>query len=148
MASACEHADPDRRARVRINMAMIETVLIIVAAFWLGNRWATNFHQRIFREILRELGVTDQQLQELMRRQQRQLAGLSPEESTADLTVVEVRLEQEGNQIYAYRKDDSTFLGQGRDRDSLIERLNQNLTPCRVTVAQEDGADLLQKNNT
>ena len=129
-------------------MGMIETVLIVVAAFWLGNRWATNFHQKIFREILRELGVTEQQLQELMQRQQRQLAGLTTEESTADLTVVEVRLEQDGNQIYAYRKDDSTFLGQGRDRDSLIERLNQNLTPCRVVIDREDGADLLQKNNT
>jgi len=26
--------------------------------------------------------------------------------------------------------------------------LNQNLTPCKVVVAKEDGADLLQKNNT
>ena len=129
-------------------MAMIETVLIVVAAFWVGNLWATNFHRKIFREILKELGVTERQLQELMQRQQRQLAGLTPEESTADLTVVEVRLEQDGNQIYAYRKDDSTFLGQGRDRDSLIERLNQNLTPCRVVIDLEDGADLLQKNNS
>ena len=83
-----------------------------------------------------------------MQRQQRQLAGLTTEESTADLTVVEVRLEQDGNQIYAYRKDDSTFLGQGSDTDSLIERLNQNLTPCRVVVSKEDGADLLQKSHS
>jgi hypothetical protein len=129
-------------------MDMIETVLIVVVAFWLGNRWATNFHQKIFREILKELGVTEQQLKDLMQRQQRQLAGLTIEESTADLTVVEVRLEQQGNQIYAYRKDDSTFLGQGHDRDSLIERLTQNLTPCRVVIDLEDGGDLLQKNNT
>ena len=129
-------------------MAMIETVLIVVAAFWVGNLWATNFHRKIFREILKELGVTERQLQDLMQRQQRQLTGLTIEESTADLTVVEVRLEQDGNQIYAYRKDDSTFLGQGRDRDSLIERLNQNLTPCRVVIDLEDGADLLQKNNS
>ena len=129
-------------------MGMIETVLIVVVAFWLGNRWATNFHQKIFREILKELGVTEQQLKDLMQRQQRQLAGLTIEESTADLTVVEVRLEQQGNQIYAYRKDDSTFLGQGHDRDSLIERLTQNLTPCRVVIDLEDGSDLLQKNNT
>ena len=129
-------------------MGMIETVLLVVAAFWLGNRWATHFHQKIFHEILRELNVTERQLRELMQRQQRQLAGLTTEESTADLTVVEVRLEQEGNQIYAYRKDDSTFLGQGRDRDSLIERLTQNLTPCRVVIDLEDGGDLLQKNNS
>jgi len=129
-------------------MAMIETVLIVVVSFWLGNRWATAFHQKIFREILRELGITEQQLKDLMLRQQQQLAGLTPQEPTADLTVVEVRLEQMGDVLYAYRKSDHQFLGQGRDRDSLIQRLNQNLTPCKVVIDREDGADLLQKNNS
>jgi hypothetical protein len=127
---------------------MIETVLIVVVSFWLGNRWATAFHQKIFREILRELGITEQQLKDLMLRQQQQLAGLTPQESTADLTVVEVRLEQMGDVLYAYRKSDHQFLGQGRDRDSLIQRLNQNLTPCKVVIDVDDGADLLQKNNS
>jgi hypothetical protein len=129
-------------------MNMIETVLILVVVFWLGYQTAARFHRNIFREILKELGVTERQLNDLMLRQQQQLAGLTPQELTADLTVIEVRLEQEGNQIYAYRKDDSTFLGQGHDRDSLIERLTQNLTPCRVVIDLEDGGDLLQKNNT
>ena len=129
-------------------MGMIETVLIVVAAFWLGNRWATHFHQKIFQEILRELGVTERQLKDLMLRQQQQLAGLTPQEPTADLTVVEVRLEQMGDVLYAYRKSDHQFLGQGTDLDTLVDRLNNNLTPCRVVIYKEDGADLLQKNNT
>lgn len=129
-------------------MAMIETVLIVVVSFWLGNRWATAFHQKIFREILRELGITEQQLKDLMLRQQQQLAGLTPQEPTADLTVVEVRLEQIGDVLYAYRKSDHQFLGQGADQDTLIARLTENLTPCRVVIYKEDGADLLQKNNT
>ena len=130
-------------------MTMIETVLIVVAAFWLGNRWATNFHQKIFREILRELGVTEQQLKDLMLRQQQQLNRLTPEEHAADLTVVEVRLEQMGDVIYAYRKSDNQFLAQGLDADALIATLKLNLcAPCRVVVDTDDGADLLQKNNT
>jgi hypothetical protein len=129
-------------------MGMIETVLIVVVSFWLGNRWATAFHQKIFREILRELGITEQQLKDLMLRQQQQLAGLTPQEPTADLDVVEVRLEQMGDVLYAYRKSDHQFLGQGTDLDTLVDRLNNNLTPCRVIIHKEDGADLLQKNNT
>jgi hypothetical protein len=39
-------------------------------------------------------------------------------------------------------------LAQGTDRDSLIERLNQTMRPCRILIDKEDGADLLQKNNT
>ena len=130
-------------------MAMIETVLIVVAAFWLGNRWATNFHQKIFREILKELGVTERQLKDLMLRQQQQLASLTPQEHAADLDVVEVRLEQMGDVIYAYRKSDNQFLAQGLDADALIATLKLNLcAPCKVVVDVDDGADLLRKNNT
>jgi hypothetical protein len=73
---------------------------------------------------------------------------LEEAEGTKDPTVVDVKLEQQGTQIFAYRKSDDQFLAQGTDADSLIERLNQNLTPCKVVVAKEDGADLLLKNNT
>ena len=97
------------------------------------------------KSLLKELGVTDQDLRAAAARNGIILA--EAPESAADEVVVEIKLEQEGNQIYAYRKDDSTFLGQGSDTDSLIARLNQNLTPCRVVVSKEDGADLLQKNN-
>jgi hypothetical protein len=73
---------------------------------------------------------------------------LEEDEGTKDSTVVDVTLEQQGTEIFAYRKSDNQFLAQGSNADTLIERLNQNLTPCRVVVAKEDGADLLQKNNT
>jgi hypothetical protein len=129
-------------------MNMIETVLILVVVFWLGYQTAARFHRNIFREILKELGVTERQLNDLMLRQQQQLASLTPQEPTADLAVVDVKLEQVGTEIFAYRKSDHQFLGQGQDSQTLIERLNQNLTPCKVVVAQEDGADLLQKSHT
>ena len=73
---------------------------------------------------------------------------LDDHEGSKDDAIVDVKLEQQGTEIFAYRKSDDMFLAQGSDADSLIARLNQNLTPCRVVVAQEDGADLLQKNNT
>jgi hypothetical protein len=129
-------------------MGMIETVLILVAVFWLGYQTSARFHQKIFQEILRGLGVTDRQLKDLLQRQQQQLTDQAPQESTADLTVVEVKLEQMGDVLYAYRKSDHQFLGQGTDLDTLVDRLNNNLTPCRVIIHKEDGADLLQKNNT
>ena len=130
-------------------MAMIETVLILVVVFWLGYQTAARFHRNIFREILKELGVTERQLNDLMLRQQQQLAGHTSQESTAELDVVEVRLEQMGDVIYAYRKSDDQFLAQGLDADALIATLKLNLcAPCKVVVDVDDGADLLRKNNT
>jgi hypothetical protein len=130
-------------------MAMIETVLIVVVAFWLGYQTAARFHRNIFREILKELGVTERQLNDLLLRQQQQLTSLTPQEHAADHDVVEVRLEQVGDVIYAYRKSDNQFLAQGLDADALIATLKLNLcAPCKVVVNVDDGADLLQKNNT
>jgi hypothetical protein len=64
------------------------------------------------------------------------------------LTVVEITLEQQGNQIFAYRKDDSTFLGQGNDKATLIDAIAHRMKDVRLVISEEDGADLLQKNNT
>ena len=125
---------------------MLELVIVFALGWIIG--WKINDAVRTaaIRALLKELGVTDQDLRAAAARNGIILPDAP--DTAADTTVVEIRLEQEGNQIYAYRKSDSAFLGQGSDTDSLIERLNQNLTPCRVVVSKEDGADLLQKSHT
>ena len=124
---------------------MLELVIVFALGWIIGWRINDALRTAAIKALLKELGVTDQDLRAAAARNGIILAD-APD--TADTTVVEIRLEQEGNQIYAYRKSDSTFLGQGSDTDSLIERLNQNLTPCRVVVSKEDGADLLQKSHS
>ena len=125
---------------------MIEFIIVFALGWIIG--WKINDAVRTaaVKALLKELGVTDQDLRAAAARNGIILPDAP--DTAADTTVVEIRLEQEGNQIYAYRKSDSAFLGQGSDTDSLIERLNQNLTPCRVVVSKEDGADLLQKSHS
>ena len=125
---------------------MLELIIVFALGWIIG--WKINDAVRTtaIRHLLKELGVTDQDLRAAAARNGIML--VDAPDTAADHTVVEIRLEQEGNQIYAYRKSDSAFLGQGSDTDSLIERLNQLLTPCRVVVSKEDGADLLQKSHT
>jgi hypothetical protein len=127
-------------------MAMIEFIIVFALGWIIGWRINDALRTAAIRALLKELGVTDQDLRAAAARNGIILADAPA--TAADETVVEVRLEQDGNQIYAYRKSDSVFLGQGSDTDSLIERLNQNLTPCRVLIDKEDGADLLQKSHT
>jgi len=104
-------------------------------------------HLQGFRELLRALKVTEEDLLRAMIKIQSAEWQLEEAEGAKDHTVVDVKLEQQGTEIFAYRKSDNQFLAQGSNADSLIARLNENLTPCKVVVAQEDGADLLQKNN-
>ena len=129
-------------------MDMIELILAALVGILVGWQASKRVHLDGFRQLLRALKVTEEDLLRAMIKIQSKEWQLDDHEGSTDSTVVDVKLEQQGTQIFAYRKSDDQFLAQGSDADSLIERLNQNLTPCRVVVAQEDGADLLQKNNT
>ena len=124
---------------------MLELIITFAIGWILGWKINDALRTTAVRHLLKELGVTDKDLRAAAARNGIQIVD-APDTAAEDL--VEIKLEQQGTEIYAYRKSDDQFLAQGSNADSLIERLNQNLTPCRVVVAQEDGADLLQKNNT
>ena len=129
-------------------MDMIELFIAAAVGIFIGWQASKKVHLDGFRQLLRALKVTEQDLLRAMIKIQSKEWQLDEPEGAKDDAIVDVKLEQVGTAIYAYRKSDDQFLAQGTDAASLIERLNQNLTPCRVVVAQEDGAELLQKNNT
>ena len=129
-------------------MDMTELIIAAIIGIFIGWQASKKVHLDGFRQLLRALKVTEQDLLRAMIRVTSEEWQLEDPEGAKDSTIVDVKLEQVGTAIYAYRKSDDQFLAQGTDAASLIERLNQNLTPCKVVVAQEDGADLLQKNNT
>jgi hypothetical protein len=129
-------------------MDMIELIIAAAVGIFIGWRAARQVHLDGFRQLLKALKVTEEDLLRAMIKIQSREWQLDADEGSTDSTVVDVKLEQEGTEIFAYRKSDNQFLAQGSNADSLIARLNENLTPCKVVVAKEDGADLLQKNNT
>ena len=129
-------------------MDMIELFIAALLGLFIGWQASKRVHLDGFRQLLRALKITEDDLLRAMIKIQSAEWQLDDDKGSTDSTVVDVKLEQVGTAIYAYRKSDDMFLAQGTDADSLIARLNENLTPCRVVVAQEDGADLLQKNNT
>jgi hypothetical protein len=127
---------------------MTELFIATLLGIFIGWQAAKRVHLQGFRDLLRALKVTEEDLLRAMIRIQSKEWQLEEAEGAKDGTVVDVKLEQQGTEIFAYRKSDNQFLAQGSNADTLIERLTQNLTPCKVVVAQEDGADLLLKNNT
>jgi hypothetical protein len=129
-------------------MDMIELIIAAAVGILIGWQAASRVHLDGFRQLLKALKITEQDLLRAMVKIQTKEWQLDDDEGTKDSTVVDVKLEQVGTEIFAYRKSDNQFLGQGQDSQTLIERLNQNLTPCKVVVAKEDGADLLQKSHT
>jgi hypothetical protein len=107
------------------------------------------FHQSIFAEMLERLDVSEEQLKGMVKEMADE-AGLvlSPQESKAVewANEINIRIEQHKDTLYAYRKDTEEFLGQGTDKDELIERLNSKFPGgARLNVAEQDGAAHFKK---
>jgi hypothetical protein len=126
---------------------LIALIVIFAFGWYIGSKVQFWLDQITFKHILEDLGVTNKQLTGLITQD------LAPDvnENAADgngLTPLEITLEQHQGVIYAYRKDNKQFLGQGTDQAGLIDSISKRMTDVRLIIDQQDGADLLQKNNT
>jgi phosphopantothenoylcysteine synthetase/decarboxylase len=115
----------------------MDTFILVFLGFvggYLMGKAVANWTSTIaFREILKDLGVNDADIQKLR------------EKPTDDeLDQLEVKIEQHQGQLYAFRLDNDQFLGQGASREELIESLKGKLNNVRVVVSEEHGAKLIQ----
>lgn len=120
----------------------METLIYIALAFWLGWKACEIWSAYVFKEILKDLGVTQDQLTASIKDKEQRLGINEPEEDTAP-PELEVRVEQHPEGLFAYRKRDGFFLARGSDREELMANLVHNLNNVRVTVHKEDGAELI-----
>jgi hypothetical protein len=121
---------------------MIEIILALLIGIWIGRTVTNALNQMVFKQILEDLGITQEQMERL-----RDKVNAGPAFDDEDDSIVEIKLEQHQGQIYAFRKDTDQFLGQGTDRDSLINRLRQEFTEgqeIKLIIREEDGADLIK----
>ena len=126
---------------------MLELVIVFIIGAIIGSRLTHDMMMSATKRLLQDLGIKERDLRRFAEKQGITLPE-TPQDAAAELTVVEITLEQQGNQIFAYRKDDSTFLGQGHDKESLITAIAHRMKDVRLVIAEEDGADLLQKSHS
>jgi hypothetical protein len=131
----------------------IEISILVVIAFaagwYLGSKITEYLLALSFRQILNDLGVKNEQLRKLATDVGVELPAVNQNAADGEgLTPLEVTLEQHQGVIYAYRKDNQQFLGQGTDQQGLIDSISRRMDNVRLIIDQADGADLLQKNNS
>ena len=99
--------------------------------------------------MLERLDISEDQLKGMVK-QMAEEAGLelTPfEQDAVNSNEIHIRIEQDGTQLYAYRKDTSEFIGQGTDREALLIRLTQQFpSGARLVLTDEDGAELIKKD--
>lgn len=119
---------------------IIETLIIFALGLWIGSRVSAAWMRLTMRELFKDLGITDEQLREVLRRN-----GVDIEEPTRP--EVEVRIERHQGVLFAYRCDTQEFLGQGSSQVDLVASITRRLQGVRLVIREENGADLLQKSH-
>ena len=114
-------------------------------ALYIGFKAGEAWYLYTFRQILEDLNIKNSDLRRLAERKGIDMSAPVEEDEHSDLPVLEVRIEQHPEGLFAYRKDDNGFIAQGSDRITLMEALVNNLTNVRVVIAKEDGADLIKE---
>lgn len=114
--------------------------------WWAGSKLTAALHRSIMRDLLTELGVTPDQLRKVQDRMRKSLGLDEAPEAAADEPdhdVVKIKIEKHHDTLYAFRKDNDQFLGQGTTIEGLIERMGEKLRNTRCVVEKEDGAELI-----
>lgn len=131
----------------------LEYIIIFTLGWYLGSKISTYFHHQAFKSILKDLNISNADLIRVARKDapdfvQAQLDQLESQANAADestLEQIDIKVEKHSDTLYAFRKDNDQFLGQGSTKDELITAMGLRMKNVRLTVVE--GEELLQKNN-
>ena len=133
----------------------MESLILICVIFslgwWLGSAITGHMQREAFKQILLDLNIDPKDIIRAARKgappeMLEQLDMIESQVDAAGLEHIEIKVEQHSNTLYAFRKDNDQFIGQGSSKDELIAAMAHRLKNVRLTVVE--GNELLQKNNT
>jgi uncharacterized protein YneF (UPF0154 family) len=124
--------------------SFLEGLLIFILGVFVGGKLVSIWMRISFSELMKELDITPDQLKNVMIRH-----GINPADITAEppKAVLEIRVEKHQGVLFAYRTDTEEFLGQGANQDDLVKSIASRMRDVRLVISENNGAELLQKNN-
>ena len=111
-----------------------------------GYKAADALHKALIPDIFRRAGVTPEKLEAVMKDLQKEIN--IEEGRTVEFPNLEIKVEQHGDRMYAYRKDSGLFLAQGKTRDELIAMITEKVSNVTLVITEADGAALIKENPT
>lgn len=125
-------------------MGTFDIMITVAVAFWAGWKIREAWMMLTMRQILKDLGITDEQLRDLARQQNIELPGIESEEDS-DTPVVDLKIEQHGDALYAYQTKDDQFIAQSNSADGLLERIIERFPAgTRVVFDRSNGGELIK----
>ena len=124
----------------------MELLITAFVAFYLGWKISSWISALSFREILKELKITDQQLEKLSGRYGLGSKDESSEPKAREPEEITIKVEQHQGVLYAFRIENDEFLGQGKTREELVEGMAKRFKNVKFTVPHDMGAELLKND--
>lgn len=122
----------------------MDLFLQLIGAFalggWIGYKINDMIMRHTFADMIQQAGLEQQDLDQFIQHWAPIMEDAEPAQPGPTLSIT---LEQQGDMIYAYRKDNSQFLAQGRDRDELTAALAKDWPGVTLQVKKEEGGSLL-----
>jgi hypothetical protein len=112
-------------------------LIVFVAGAYCGYKINELLTAWTLRKMLEDAGVTDKQLEQFVDHWKPQL-------ESHDRPVVRLKLETQGDMIYAFQADSDEFVAQGRGRDELLAVLEQKFSNATVVVNKDQGGELIK----
>ena len=123
----------------------ITIAVIFVLGFWLGWKIQEYFMIGLLKHLLSDLGVSNEQLIKVAK-DSAKLLGPEYEDRINEIEAkakdidgfeqIEIKVEKHGEMLYAFRKDNDQFLGQGTDKESLVEAMTHRVRNVRCKVVE------------
>ena len=111
-----------------------------------GYRLANHLHQAVISDLFQRVGITPEKMESVMKDLQKEIN--QAEGETSEFPTLEIKVEQHGDRMYAYRKDSGLFLAQGKTRDELIAMISEKVSNVTLVITEADGAALIKENPT
>ena len=120
----------------------MELLIIFACGAFVG--WKANdiMMRHTFGKMLDEAGMTDKDLKKFADHWAGRME-MDEEEESTPLDHVAIKIEKHGEHLYAFRKDNDQFLGQGATKEDLIARMGEKLRNVNLVVSEEDGSQYI-----
>lgn len=117
-------------------------LLVFMAGAYLGWKINDAFTRITFGKMLEEAGVTNADLDKFLTHWRPKMEAESKSDSS-DLPEIEIKVEKHGSELYAFRKDNDQFLGQGPTKEALVEAMSKKLNNVRCSIVE--GSEYLKQ---
>ena len=125
---------------------MIETILIVAAAVYIGWKAHSIYTRYMITEIMRDAGVAPEDIRKVQQHCLDIVNGAA-EEDEEESPVVHVKIEEHGQCLYCFDAEDGEFMAQGKDINELGDALRARYKEIRIRCSKENGGELLQKSH-